>query len=67
MPLHDPLDPRHVWRTSMNDLRVRVDEVIKDCMVYGEHGWPPRTGGVNTIANGKKLILASIKMLILDR
>lgn len=39
---------------TMNGLRVQVEEIIDQCMLKGEAGWPPHSGGNSIIAPGKK-------------
>lgn len=57
-----PLDPRHVWPMTMNELRVQVDDIINLCMVHGDHGWPPQSGGSSVAAKGT--ILLNISAII---
>ncbi|KAL8800992.1 MAG: hypothetical protein Q9182_004784 [Xanthomendoza sp. 2 TL-2023] len=44
----------HVWWVPMNSIIQDVDAIIDKCMVNGERGWPPHSGGI-VRAYGDKL------------
>lgn len=55
-----PHDAHHVWSMTLHELRNEVDDVVDICMVNGDHGWPPQSGGSSLVAKSKiKLVLAS--------
>ena len=52
-------DPVHVWYTTWDDITAGANRVIDECMVHGENGWPPHSGGYDLLAarniqDGKK-------------
>lgn len=53
MPPYPPHDPHYIWKMTMNGLREQVNKVIDVCMVDGESGWPPHSGGTTDIARSK--------------
>lgn len=55
-----PYDARHVWHMKMDELRFHVNDIVDLCMVHGEHGWPPHSGGNSVVAKGKSSLSVSI-------
>lgn len=47
------LNIHYTWWASMNQVIKTVDSIIDKCMVRGERGWPPHSGGIVRSFGGK--------------
>lgn len=36
----------YTWWATMNQIIKSVDQLVDKCMVNGESGWPPHSGGI---------------------
>lgn len=43
----------YIWWASMNKIVSSVQNIIDKCMVSGETGWPPHSGGIVRNYGGK--------------
>lgn len=41
-----PLNVGYTWWASMDQVLGSVESILQKCMIKGETGWPPHSGGI---------------------